>query len=101
MVDKYGIEVRFKSEMTEVDADAGTVVITDNAAGGQESLHNDLLHVVPPQSSPDWLKRTPLADPANPADYVDVDKQTLQQKRYPESSPWATPGGPRIRRPEP
>ncbi|MDJ0353768.1 FAD/NAD(P)-binding oxidoreductase [Pseudarthrobacter sp. PH31-O2] len=84
VVAKYGIEVRFNSEMTSVDPAAGVAVITDNAAGSQESLHYDLLHVVPPQSAPDWLKRTPLADPANPAGYVDVDKHTMQHKRYPE-----------------
>ncbi len=84
VVAKYGIEVRFNSEMTSVDPAAGVAVIKDNAAGSQESLHYDLLHVVPPQSAPDWLKRTPLADPANPAGYVDVDKHTMQHKRYPE-----------------
>ncbi len=84
VVAKYGIEVRFNSEMTSVDPSAGKAVIRDNAAGSEESLHYDLLHVVPPQSAPDWLKRTPLADPANPAGYVDVDKHTLQHKRYPE-----------------
>ncbi|MBW4095784.1 MAG: NAD(P)/FAD-dependent oxidoreductase [Acidobacteria bacterium] len=84
VVDKYGIEVRFNSEMTEVDPEAGMAVITDNAAGSKESLHYDLLHVVPPQSAPDWLKLTPLADPANPAGYVDIDKHTLRHKRYPE-----------------
>ena len=84
VVAKYGIEVRFNSEMTSVDPAAGVAVITDNAAGTEESLHYDLLHVVPPQSAPDWLKRTALADPANPAGYVDVDKHTMQHKRYPE-----------------
>ena len=84
VVAKYGIEVRFSSEMTAVDPAAGVAVIRDNAAGSEESLHYDLLHVVPPQSAPDWLKRTPLADPANPAGYVDVDKHTMRHKRYPE-----------------
>lgn len=84
VVEKYGIEVRFNSEMTAVDPAAGVAVIRDNAAGSEESLHYDLLHVVPPQSAPDWLKRTPLADPANPAGYVDVDKHTMRHKRYPE-----------------
>ncbi|WP_346957951.1 FAD/NAD(P)-binding oxidoreductase [uncultured Arthrobacter sp.] len=84
VVAKYGIEVRFNSELTSVDPAAGMAEITDNAAGTKESLHYDLLHVVPPQSAPDWLKRTPLADPANPAGYVDVDKHTMQHKRYPE-----------------
>lgn len=84
VVAKYGIEVRFNSELTSVDPAAGMAEITDNAAGTKESLRYDLLHVVPPQSAPDWLKRTPLADPANPAGYVDVDKHTMQHKRYPE-----------------
>ena len=73
VVAKYGIEVRFNSEMTSVDPAAGVAIIKDNAAGTEESLHYDLLHAVPPQSAPDWLKCTPLADPANPAGYVDVD----------------------------
>jgi sulfide:quinone oxidoreductase len=81
---KYGIEVLFNSEMTAVDPGTGTAVITDNAAGSSESLQYDLLHAVPPQSAPDWLKRTQLADPANPAGYVDVDKHTMRHQRYPE-----------------
>ncbi|GAB2756585.1 NAD(P)/FAD-dependent oxidoreductase [Sinomonas soli] len=84
VVEKYGIEVRTNSEMTAVHPDAQEVVITDHAAGTQETLHYDMLHTVPPQSAPDWLKATELADPNNPAGYVEVDKHTLQHTRYPE-----------------
>ncbi|WP_413251073.1 FAD-dependent oxidoreductase [Sinomonas flava] len=83
VVAKYGIEVRKSSEMTAVDPAAQEVVITDHATGTQETLHYDMLHTVPPQSAPDWLKATPLADPKNPAGYVEVDKHTLQHTRYP------------------
>ncbi|MGT2462628.1 FAD-dependent oxidoreductase [Sinomonas atrocyanea] len=84
VVEKYGIEVRKNSEMTAVHPGAQEVVITDHAAGTQETLHYDMLHTVPPQSAPDWLKATELADPNNPAGYVEVDKHTLQHTRYPE-----------------
>jgi sulfide:quinone oxidoreductase len=83
VVAKYGIEVRKSSEMTEVDPVAQEVVITDLAAGTHETLHYDMLHTTPPQSAPDWLKATPLADPENPGGYVEVDKHTLQHTRYP------------------
>jgi len=42
------------------------------------------MHVVPPQSAPDWVKRSPLADrPGQPAGYVEIDKNTMQHTRYP------------------
>lgn len=39
-----------------------------------------MLHVTPPMSPPDVLKRSPVADAAG---WVDLDKETLQHKRYP------------------
>lgn len=39
-----------------------------------------MLHVTPPMSSPDVLKTSPVADAAG---WVDVDKETLQHRRYP------------------
>ena len=42
----------------------------------------DMLHTAPPQSAPDFLKKSPLAVPDNPGGWVDVDKHTLQHKRY-------------------
>ncbi len=83
VVARYGIHVRKSSEMVEVDPDAKTAVIADNANQTKEEIGYDLLHTVPPQSAPDWLKATPLADPDNPAGYVQVDKHTLQHTRYP------------------
>jgi len=40
----------------------------------------DMLHVVPPQSAPDFIKTSPLA---NAEGWVDVDHFTLQHTRYP------------------
>ncbi len=39
----------------------------------------DMLHVVPPQVAPDFIRVSPLADPAG---WVDVDQATLRHKTY-------------------
>lgn len=39
----------------------------------------DMIHVTPPQSAPDFIKNSPLA---NAAGWVDVDKSTLQHVKY-------------------
>ncbi len=80
----YGIEVRYSSEVVEIDGAARSAVIRDLAADTKESVEFDVLHTAPPQSAPDWIKQSPLADPANPKGYVEVDKHTLQHVRYPE-----------------
>ena len=46
------------------------------------SMEFDFCHVVPPQSAPDFIKRSELADPANAYGYVEVDKNTLQHIRF-------------------
>jgi sulfide:quinone oxidoreductase len=84
VVARYGIEVHLNSEVTEIDGAGRRTIITDNAAGTKEAIQYDFLHVVPPQSAPDWLKATPLADPANPNGYVEVDKHTLRHVRFPD-----------------
>jgi sulfide:quinone oxidoreductase len=56
VVARYGIEVRKNSEVTAVDPDARSVTITDNTDQTTEELAYDLLHVVPRQSAPDWIK---------------------------------------------
>jgi sulfide:quinone oxidoreductase len=79
----YGIEVRKESQLTEVDGDNKRAVISDTKAGTKETVDYDILHAVPPQSAPDWLKATPLADPASPFGYARVDKHTLQSPDWP------------------
>jgi sulfide:quinone oxidoreductase len=83
VVAKYGIEVHKQSELVELDPDSRIATIADNANQSKDAITYDLLHVVPPQSAPDWLKATPLAVPDSPTGYVDVDKNTMQHVRYP------------------
>ncbi len=82
-VEKYGIEVRFNTELVEVDGDSRRVSLLDTTTGVKESLDYDALHVAPKQSAPDWLKHSSLADPTNPAGYVDIDKHTLRHVHHP------------------
>ncbi len=83
VADRYGIEVHKSSELVEVDAAGRQAIVADNANSTKEAIGYDMMHVVPPQSAPDWLKATPLADPANPAGYVEIDKHTMRHVRYP------------------
>ena len=48
-----------------------------------ETIDYDILHASPPQSAPGWIKQTPLADPASPFGYVQVDKHTPQSPDWP------------------
>src|SRR5579875_564972 len=82
---RYGIEVLLQHEVTEVDPDHKELVVT-NRTGGEDHkfrLGYDIVHLVPPQSAPAWVKSGPLADPANPGGYVEIDKETMQHRRYP------------------
>lgn len=80
----YGINVRYNSEITQIDGGAKTATVINSESGSSETLDFDVLHTAPPQSAPDWIKESPLADPNNPFGYVDVNKHTLQHTRYPE-----------------
>jgi sulfide:quinone oxidoreductase len=90
---RYGITVHFESEVTEVRPDSREAIVTDKKAGTTQALPYTMMHLVPPQSAPDWIKKSALADPSNPAGYVEIDKNTMQHTRYQirTCSPWATP----------
>lgn len=81
---RYGIEVRHNSEATGIKPDRSMVVIRDNSTETSEEISYDMLHVVPPQSAPDWIKQSLLPSPENPWGYIEVDPNTLQHVRYPK-----------------
>lgn len=83
VVADYGINVHFESELESVDPDAKKAVIKSLDDEGEGlTLGYDMMHVVPHQSAPDWVKTSSLATDA-PTGYVDVDKHTHQHVRYP------------------
>jgi sulfide:quinone oxidoreductase len=85
-IDRYGIDARFRHELTEIDPTRreAVFVVHDDAGDRREAVPYDFLHVVPRQSAPDFLKGGPLAVPGDPDGLVDVDPTTLQHVRYPD-----------------
>ncbi|MEN2993157.1 MAG: FAD/NAD(P)-binding oxidoreductase [Bacteroidia bacterium] len=85
VADRYYIERHFKHELVEIDGQNKVAYFEDR--NGPEptrvAVEFEMLHVVPPQSAPDFIKRSPLAVPDNPLGWIDVNKYTLQHNRYP------------------
>lgn len=79
----YGIHLHTSSEITAVDADSRKVTVSAVGDGGTDTtLSFDMLHTVPRQSAPDWIKTSRLST-GEPTGYVEVDKFTMQHVRYP------------------
>lgn len=79
VVERKGIETIFKHHLVEIRPDKHEAVIESLDTREQTVLHYDLLHVTPPMSAPKFLAESPLAGEGG---WVDVDKYTLQHKRY-------------------
>ena len=75
-----GIDVRFKHDLTQIRPASREAVFHDIDNDKEVVLSYDLIHVTPPMSAPDFLKGSALA---NPAGFVDVDRQTLRHQRFP------------------
>jgi sulfide:quinone oxidoreductase len=78
----YGIKVNFKTTLKAVDGPARKAVFSTVAADGSavETVRSfDMMHVTPPQSAPDFIKASPLA---NAAGWIDVDPATLRHTRF-------------------
>ncbi len=81
IVQRKGIETLFRHNLVEVRPAAKEAVFQKLDGGEEVVLPYELLHVVPPQSAPDVIKQSALA---NKEGWVEVDKYTLQHVRFPE-----------------
>ena len=82
-VEKYGVQLAFNSNLIKVDGPARKAWFEVKDAEGNISVEEksfDMLHVVPPQVAPDFIRHSPLADAAG---WCEVDPHSLQQVRYP------------------
>ena len=82
VVERYGIDVRYQHNLVRVDPERREAVF-EAIEGDQRRevcIHYDFLHVVPPQSAPDFIKTGSLADATG---WVDVDMHTLRHTRFP------------------
>ena len=78
---RRGVEVRARRELVEVRPQAREAVFAVGGGDETETVEYDLLHVTPPMSAPDFVRRGPLAD-GSAAGWVDVDPHTLRHVRY-------------------
>lgn len=82
-VEKYNARLAFNANLVKVDGPARKAWFEVKDAEGSVSVEEksfDLLHVVPPQVSPDFIRQSPLADAAG---WCEVNPHSLQHLRYP------------------
>ncbi|MCI5111186.1 MAG: bifunctional protein tyrosine phosphatase family protein/NAD(P)/FAD-dependent oxidoreductase [Marivita sp.] len=81
-VKKYDASLNFFHNLIAVDGPAKTATFAVNAPDAEPAtvtVEFDMLHVCPPQTAPDFIRVSPLADAAG---WVDVDQATLRHIRY-------------------
>jgi sulfide:quinone oxidoreductase len=80
VVARKGIETHFRRELVEVRPRSKEAIFKGLDGGEELVLSYEMLHVVPPQSAPDVIKRSELAMEGN---WVSVHKHTLQHLKFP------------------
>ena len=81
-VQAYGIGLNFGETLVSVDGPAKKATFMKAKADGtkEKITHDfDLLHVVPPQKAPDFIRVSPLADAVG---WIDIDPGTLRHKTF-------------------
>ena len=82
LIERRKINMRFFQKLVEVDGPnkrAKFVGIGEENKGQESWVDFEMIHVTPPQSAPDFVKQSQLA---NAAGWVDVDKYSLQHNKY-------------------
>ncbi|OHD06286.1 bifunctional protein tyrosine phosphatase family protein/NAD(P)/FAD-dependent oxidoreductase [Sphingopyxis sp. RIFCSPHIGHO2_12_FULL_65_19] len=81
-VDRYGIDLNFESKLVAIDGPARKATFEQRRGDTLTTVdqHFDMIHVVPPQIAPDFIRSSPLAAPSG---FVAVDEATLQHPDYP------------------
>ena len=82
VVERGKIKLNFSYRLDEIDGPnkrAKFIGLGENNKDQEQWVDFDMIHVTPPQSAPDFIKSSPLA---NATGWVDVNKDTLQHNRY-------------------
>jgi sulfide:quinone oxidoreductase len=74
-----GVINHYRHTLVAVRSKSREAVFRHLDDGSERIISYDLLHVTPPQSAPDFVKQSPLA---NADGWVDVDRHTTQHVRY-------------------
>ncbi len=82
-VKRYDVKLHFNSKLVAIDGPAKKAWFeTKDPDGNVSKIEQsfDMIHVVPPQTAPDFVRESPLA---NADGWVDVNQVSLQHVRYP------------------
>lgn len=82
VITRYGINTHFFVKLAEIDGPAKIAKFVGIGESNKDQVYEvafDMIHVTPPQSAPDFIKSSPIA---NATGWLDVDKHTLQHKIY-------------------
>ncbi|WP_340265797.1 bifunctional protein tyrosine phosphatase family protein/NAD(P)/FAD-dependent oxidoreductase [Sphingobium mellinum] len=82
-IGRYGINLNFGSTLVAVDGPARTAIFERADGDGVKRVTErfDMIHVVPPQVAPDFIRTSPLASASG---FVEVDEASLRHPRYPD-----------------
>jgi sulfide:quinone oxidoreductase len=85
VIENRGIETMFRHNLVELRPEDKVAVFEqleqqESGKPARIEVEYEMIHVTPPQSSPDFIKASKLA---NPSGWVDVDKYSTQHIRYP------------------
>jgi sulfide:quinone oxidoreductase len=81
-IEAYNAHLHFMHNLVRIDGATKTAWFTrTDTDGNSETVETpfDMIHVVPPQTAPDFIRVSPLADTAG---WVDVDQNTLRHKSF-------------------
>ncbi|MGQ7957852.1 TIGR01244 family sulfur transferase [Pseudomonas sp. SP16.1] len=81
-VERYGVRLNFNTTLAAVDGPARKAWFTEVDANGEtRTLEKDfdLLHAVPPQRAPEFIRQSPLAGADG---WVEADHETLRHPRF-------------------
>ncbi len=82
--DAFGVNIHLKQSVLSVSGPQRTITFSgpdDLGNDHTQTMHFDFLHAVPPQSAPDFVANSPLAD-SSPYGWVEVDPETFRHKRF-------------------
>lgn len=83
-IESYRAGLHLRHNLTRIDGPGRRAWFTRTGVDGATSeveTDFDMLHVVPPQQAPDFVRASPLADAAG---WIEVDHATLRHARFPD-----------------
>jgi sulfide:quinone oxidoreductase len=85
VLERYRIDARFEHELVEIFPEKKEAIfrVKNGSASDRVTIPYDILHAAPPESAPDFIRQSSLADPQKPQEgWVQVDKHTLRHTTY-------------------